>query len=348
MTKETKKTLPAAKAKSIRIETDTKGKETPETIELLAVDLYPTNPRKALGLLRKASEYFEKIGDSKKSREALNKAATLVADEGWERRKEGDLAKAQDKAQKALEVYPAHVDAKNLQGLIYLDRLEFAQAHDVFKKAIEDAIAEQAGVIQLIKVSYWNDPDTRPYMRGRHGLAFCLSYQGKHKDALDQFLILLKIDPHDNMGVSFLLGDLYHYIGDFEKAETFYKQYLSQQRASFGYALLLYRLKREQEARIILKKASNASLRTRSMLEDYLHCFVLWEVMGSYAWGQYPVQELHINALTTSLNKAARSIDDEKAYAQTSEAYNFCKLCGPLWLTLPDSYEFLKEGRPGG
>jgi tetratricopeptide (TPR) repeat protein len=274
----------------------------------------------------------------------LKEAAGIEADKGWQFRKKGAMKRALDSAQKALSLYPDHVDALNLLGIIFLEGSEIAKALGCYKKGLDAALSEQNWLPKLDGVSYWDDVATRPYLRARYGYALCLFYQGMYKDALDHFLVLLDIDPQDNMGVAFLLGDLYHFLADLDAAEKWYKQCESSKQTLFGYGLLLFRRGKLHEARILLKKVSNALPHTKSMLESYLYCFALWETMGSYIWGMYPDESHHKNALNTAWNKALLYIEDESAYAGAKEAINYCKLCGPLWLSWPDSFDLLKDG----
>jgi tetratricopeptide (TPR) repeat protein len=260
-------------------------------------------------------------------------------------RRKGDPSKARKKALRALEVYPDHVDAMNLIALIHMEDFEYDRARDVYKKAIEAAIREQGGVVKVKDAQYWLQPETRPYIRARHGYGFCLAYLGQHKEALDQFNLLLKLDPEDRVGVRFLLADLYHFVGNTKKAEKYYKESDSAD-AAFNYALLLHCLGREQEARLILKRASSRSPVVRSVLSEYISCFILWETLESYKWGTFPPFNLHRNALEMACNANANQTEDSEAYSRLEGAYNFCNLCGPLWLRYQNSFFFLTEGHP--
>jgi hypothetical protein len=45
-------------------------------------------------------------------------------------------------------------------------------------------------------------------------------------------------------------------------------------------------------------------------------------------------------------NANAHRSEDGEAYSRLESAYNFCNLCGPLWLKYQDSLFFLTEGHP--
>jgi tetratricopeptide (TPR) repeat protein len=319
----------------------------PEAMEALIGEALPSNKAKAARLYRKAAVICEEKGDIPLSRRFLNAAATVIADEGWELRGQGDLPRARRKALQALEVYADHVDALNLIAIIHLENFEYDEAKGAYERAVEAAVRAQGGAVQIRAVRYWEDPATRPYMRARHGYAFCLAYLGRHKEALIQFNLLLKLDRHDHVGARFVLADLCHLAGERKKAEKLYKEHGAVD-GSFTYALLLHHLGRDGEARLVLKRAFNKSPVARSMLTDYLYCFVLWETLDSYKWGTFPSLPLHRNALETALNANVGGLDDDETQRRAEAAYNFCNLCGPLWLKYEGSYGFLKEGRPVG
>jgi tetratricopeptide (TPR) repeat protein len=277
---------------------------------------------------------------------SLARRAIALSDQGWQYRKSGKDAKAREKALEALDVYPAHVDAKNLLGLLCADRSEFQEAEGFYKRAIQDAKKERSGKTRTKGPTvYWDDPETRPYMRALHGYGFSLAYQGRHREALSQFTALLRLDPEDHAGVQFLLGDLYHFLDDAARAEKYYKKHASWQ-SFFTYPLLLLHAGRSAEARLLLKKAFNAAPTAKGIVEDYLHCFVLWEMLGTYKWGQFPAPSLQANAVATARNKAVAVVNDGKSYDEAEGALSFCKFSGPLWLKYENSYDFLRQGRP--
>jgi tetratricopeptide (TPR) repeat protein len=318
-----------------------------EAAELLAAQTVGSKAPRAVRLYEKAAKLYREREDETKSRKLLNVAASLVADNGWEFKEKGDLARARQKALKALQIYPCHVDAKNILAHIHLDRFEYKEAEALYEQAIAGGVGEQGGRAKVKGVSYWSELDTRPYMRARQGYGICLAYLGRHKEALDQFSLLLKLDPDDHVGARFLLGDLYHFLDYRENAERCYKKYGAFE-APFTHALLLHGLGKRPEARLMLKKAFNKSPVARGMLTDYLHCFVTWEILESYKWGIFPSPSLHRNALVMAWNGSVGQIEDHETWIQVEAAYSFCKLCGPLWLKYKDSYTFLKEGYPVG
>jgi len=323
------------------------GTQDPSAIEASAAKALRSDTTKAVRLYRKAAEIHEQSGDEESSQRLLGVAATALTDEGWKLRGSGDIPKARRTALRALGISPRHVDARNLLALIHVDNFEYDEAMVAYWQAIEAAVGEQGGAVKVKGVRYWDQIETRPYMRARHGYGFCLACLGRHREALGQFNLLLKLDPRDRVGARFLLADLYHFLDEREKAERYYKE-VGSFDAPFTYALLLHGLGKDAEARLTLKRAFNKSPIARNLITDYLYCFVIWQTLGSYDWGTFPPIALHRNALETAWRANAGLAEDDKTRDQVEAAYNFCNFSGPLWLKYSDSYAFLKEGHPAG
>ena len=57
-------------------------------------------------------------------------------------------------------------------------------------------------------VLHWGHIHNRPFLRCMHGYGLCLSRLGRHKEAEKVFTRMLWLNPSDNQGARFLLGDL--------------------------------------------------------------------------------------------------------------------------------------------
>jgi hypothetical protein len=56
-------------------------------------------------------------------------------------------------------------------------------------------------------VLHWGHINNRPFLRCMHGYRLCLSRLGRHKEAEENFTRMLWLNPTDNQGVRFLLGE---------------------------------------------------------------------------------------------------------------------------------------------
>ncbi len=251
-------------------------KDFPDPVEVLADYAAMTDPGKAVRLYKKAADLFRHQGDEKKSDELLNRAATIILDEGWAAREQGDNIAARKKALRALKVYPYCVDARNLLGNIYTDRFEFFQAEKEYRTAVEDAVREQGGVVKRENAPYWLEIETRPYMRARHGLGLSLIQLHRYENALREFEILMDLNPNDNQGVRFLLGDVYHFTGKLERAEQCYREY-EEVESQYGHALLQNFLGKEATAAGMLLKCVKGAPFIARILRIYLTKFDFWK-----------------------------------------------------------------------
>jgi hypothetical protein len=57
-------------------------------------------------------------------------------------------------------------------------------------------------------VLHWGHINNRPFLRCMHGYGLCLSRLGRHKEAEEVFTRMLWLNPSDNQGVRFLLGEI--------------------------------------------------------------------------------------------------------------------------------------------
>lgn len=70
----------------------------------------------------------------------------------------------------------------------------------------------------------WMDIDNRPFLRLHHGLILCLCYRGEIKEAIKEAEQHLKWNPNDNIGVRFMLADLYTHENNIKKARDLMKE----------------------------------------------------------------------------------------------------------------------------
>lgn len=106
---------------------------------------------------------------------------------------------------------------------------------------------------------FWNVVETRPYMRARAGFAQCLCALGKHHEAADHYQAMLRLNPHDNQGIRYLLAAcLLIDIGDIDALWELLREYEGEMSAAWLYtgALVTFISQgNSREARKRLKKA---------------------------------------------------------------------------------------------
>ncbi len=318
-------------------------KEFPEVFELLALEAQSYDINKAIRLYKKAADLYKSQGNKEKADEILNQAAMQVVYDGWEFLNDRDSITAKKKAQRALSICPHCVDAKNILASICIDRFEFVEAERTYHDAIRDALVQQGEKIKIEGITYWGDIDTRPYMRARHGLGLCYIHLGKFHNALNEFKTLLDLNPNDNQGVRFLLGDIYFYLGDKKKAEKNYKKY-SEPEGAYNYALLMFSIGEKSKANNLLKESIKKDPFVAILLSAYLKMFKFWQEKGLYMASEIPHLFMHRNAVINAWNENIELAKDYLTNHNLKAAYDFCNIYGPLWLRQKSSYIFLLEG----
>jgi len=311
-----------------------------EAMELLFNEIMEENPVRGLRLAQKAASLYKSSGNDEKADKILNKAAMHYVYDGWEFLNEGMEKEAKKKAERALKIYPDCVDALNIYGCIYIDRFQFDEAEKVYTQALEKAIEQHGGKEKIEGLLYWGDLETRPYMRARHGLGLAYIYLGRFKEALEQFLIMLDLNPNDNQGVRFLLGDISLFMNDFEEAEKYYKKYGGENLALF----IFITGKREdaiKEIKIMQKENPFIVKMLISYLDNFLASRLGREYDGNSASAFRSPYYKYL--LSIVWNENAPEKMDYLTHKWFIDAYEFCKLYGPLWVKFPGAYDFLRE-----
>jgi tetratricopeptide (TPR) repeat protein len=132
----------------------------------------------------------------------------------------GNPKKAVQMYRRALEIYPGHVDAHGHIGHVLAVNSRFQEAEESYRRAVALG-REQLGEIDPDEA--WVDLDSRPFMRALHGLGLVLEEQRAWQGALECYQELLRIDPNDHLGIRYLIGHVYHELGDFSQARKCYE-----------------------------------------------------------------------------------------------------------------------------
>ena len=150
----------------------------------------------------------------------LEKAQELIYD-AWEMQSKRDRVKL---ARQALEISPDCADAYvilaedaawNIEETLRL----YQAGVEAGERALgARAFAEDMGY-------FWGILKTRPYMRARAGLAQCLWGLGKHKEAIEHYHDMLRLNPGDNQGIRYLLAASLLEMGDIEALKQLLGKY---------------------------------------------------------------------------------------------------------------------------
>jgi|GEM_PF-6742824 len=194
--------------------------------------------------------------------------ADQVFDEGLEYSWSGQAKKAFQTYRRALEIHPGHVDAHVHIGN-FLTRLgRYEEAGESYAAAVEEG-RRQLGEIE--PGNAWLDIDTRPFMRGLHGLGLVLEKQREQSRALECYLELLKINPDDHMGIRYLMGRVYHELEDPVQAEEWYRYASDWPDGAWSLVWLYLEQGELYKASLAAVKALEANAHVPAVFLEYRH-----------------------------------------------------------------------------
>ena len=100
---------------------------------------------------------------------------------------------------------------------------EALSLYDAGVKAGERALGEK--IFREEVGHFWGMAETRPYMRARAGLARCLWELGKHKEAIEHYRDMLRLNPSDNQGIRYILAACLLKLGKISALQELLEQY---------------------------------------------------------------------------------------------------------------------------
>jgi len=160
-------------------------------------------------------------------------------------------------ARKALALSRDCADAYVLLGDEAARSLEEAKTlYEQGVKAGERALGVEA--FQSLVGAFWNELETRPYMRARYALADCLWSLGHSREAITHFGDMLRLNPGDNQGIRFVLARCLLEIEDDKALGELLDRYKEDRTTYWAYtrALHVYRVEASSfRAEVLLKAA---------------------------------------------------------------------------------------------
>ena len=284
---------------------------------------------------------FPDIHDSKREQ------AEDTLDQGIDLLEQGDEEEAGRYFFKSIEIDPTYADGYNHLANIAWRKGDWEQAESLYRKAFELAGPE---VKDTPKGGFWGVIETRPYMRAFHGLGLTAWKTGELEEAIDIFKQMLKLNPNDNQGVRYLMGPIYHQMGNLEEATRWYEQNGDDPHNLYNYGLALIQQNKLKKAATILIFAISTNPYVAPMLlgdklpksdwwhgtnwaqpecaEDYVsEYFGWWEseelplVFLRACWNSWEVQQnLKDFIATRKALKKAKSGDDRVSLGRAGDA----------------------------
>jgi len=149
-------------------------------------------------------------GDRRKARsdEVRQAWGEYLFDRGMEHLWVGWSLAAEAYYREALRLDPGHADAWVHLGNRCFEEGLVVEALGHYERGQAAAEARTIGDPSRYPSPFWLDLDSRPFMRALHGRGLCLWRLGQMEEARQVFAWMLELNPNDNQGVRFLLGDL--------------------------------------------------------------------------------------------------------------------------------------------
>jgi len=214
-------------------------------------------------------------------RDPKREQAEDILDQGLDLLDQGKEEEAGRYFFQSIEVDPTYADGYNHLGNIAWRNGDLKQAESLYRKAIELAGPE---VKDIPKGEFWLILESRPYMRALHGLGLTAWKQGRIEDAIGVFKRMLELNPNDNQGVRYLIGPLYHQLGDLEEAAKWYERNGDDPYNLYNYGFALIQLnKLEKAARILIFAIFSNPYIAPMLLDDKLPKRDWWH---SISWAE--------------------------------------------------------------
>jgi tetratricopeptide (TPR) repeat protein len=188
------------------------------------------------------------------------------------------------------------------------------EARELYQKGVEageralgrETFEEDAGY-------FWGLLETRPYMRARQGLAFCLWELGERREAIDHYKQMLDLNPDDNQGIRHELADCLLDEGLDEELGDLLERYEDDVFAEWTYTRALWAFRNKGDTK-----------ETTEALEDAIET-------NPYV----PLYLLGHKSLP-------RALPDLMSLGNESEAVSYVATALTVWLRTPSALEWLR------
>lgn len=160
------------------------------------------------------------IGGAVKGKKNKHAAQELVYD-AWEAMSD---EKEYELLERAVELDSTNVDA-------WLGLMDFAHLDDDERIEMLRKLVAMGGknlgkkIFKNDKGHFWGLLETRPYMRARSQLAFCLMEMKRFEESILEYEAMLELNPNDNQGVRYALMSCYLSVGNLEGARRLFVHY---------------------------------------------------------------------------------------------------------------------------
>lgn len=166
----------------------------------------------------------------------------------------GKFDKATQLLNKAIELFPEHIDVLNHLSMFSRNKKEAVELNEKAVNIGLNCFTEKFNENSLLE---WGWTENRPFLRAYHNKGLIVLNQGKTDEAIKLFKQIISWNPNDNQGIRDLLADIYINNQKWEDMIKLSKKYPDDYDPSmnFGLALALYKKNEKEKAVQQLKKA---------------------------------------------------------------------------------------------
>jgi len=215
----------------------------------------------------------------------------------------GNFSKAKQLLNKAVEIFPQHIDAIHHLSLI-------EESNELNDKAVNIGLSIFPKEFNEKSLLKWGWTENRPFLRVCHTKGLILLGGKKLEEAIKLFNQMIVWNPNDNQGVRSILADIYINNKRWDEMMNLSDKYPDDYdpSMSFGLALALYKKQEEEKATIKLKKAvkrfplcgkillEESPKKPKSEIPGYISCggpdqaYEFWEQQGN-VWKEDDVRK---------------------------------------------------------
>jgi len=227
----------------------TVGNKTGQIIKILKIDYFSPEfstrkiqEQNPLNLLAPTTDtndeiqFLKEVNAISREPDPKRRQAEETLDDGLDILEQGDEETAGRLFFKSIEIDPTYADGYNHLANIAWRKGDWQQAEDLYRKALSLAESE---VKDVPRGAFWGVLESRPYMRALDGLGLTAWKHGRLEEAKGIFERILKLNSNDNLGVRYLIGPIYHQMGNLDQAAAWYDRNADDPHNLYNYGLVL-------------------------------------------------------------------------------------------------------------
>ncbi len=181
-------------------------------------------------------QFLKEVNAISREPDPKRRQAEETLDDGLDILEQGDEETAGRLFFKSIEIDPTYADGYNHLANIAWRKGDWQQAEGLYRKALSLAASE---VKDVPRGAFWGVLESRPYMRALDGLGLTAWKQGRLEEAKGIFERILKLNSNDNLGVRYLIGPIYHQMGNLDQAAAWYDRNADDPHNLYNYGLVL-------------------------------------------------------------------------------------------------------------